>query len=59
MVVPLHDTVFKKRYRVAAGSARPLRDYLPPPPPHDFSIIRDYCLDMDVPSDDEATIATT
>ena len=40
---PLHDTVLK-RYRVAAGSARPLRDYLPL---RDFSIIHDYRLPRD------------
>ena len=39
----LHDTVLK-RYRVAAGSARPLRDYLPL---RDFSIIHDYRLPRD------------
>ena len=41
--LPLHDTVLK-RYRVAAGSARPLRDYLPL---RDFSIIHDYRLPRD------------
>ena len=35
---------FKKRYRVAAGSAQPLHDYLHP---HDSSIIRDYRLPRD------------
>ena len=39
----LHDTVLK-RYLVAAGSARPLRDYLPL---RDFSIIHDYRLPRD------------
>ena len=39
----LHDTVLK-RYRVAAGSAQPLHDYLHP---HDSSTIRDYRLPRD------------
>ena len=37
---PLHDTVLE-RYRVAAGSARPLSDYHLM---HGFSIIHDYHL---------------
>ena len=40
---PLHDTVLK-RYRVAAGSARPLRDYHLM---HDSSFIHDYRLPRD------------
>ena len=41
--VALHDTVLK-RYRVAAGSARPLRDYHLM---HDSSFIHDYRLPRD------------
>ena len=49
----LHDTVLK-RYRVAAGSARPLRDYLPL---RDFSIIHDYRLFRDSAMDIATGIA--